>query len=466
LKNSIILGPQAGRQAQASASLADIVIFGGAAGGGKSHWLLLEAARHFQNPNYVAKIFRRTYAQVAGGGGLWDKTFEMYMALEGKANNSDLSWEFPSGASVSFGHLQHEKDKYSHQGKEYAFIGWDELDHFTESQFWYLYSRNRSTSGVRPVVRATINPNPNHFAKELIRWWLDDKGQFPDLAKAGKLRWFVRGHDQALLWHDTHEKEFVQYVKDMRREIDKGFQPTSITFIPSSIDDNPALLNKDPGYKARLLSLPLIERQRLLYGDWLIQAAAGLYFKREWLPINPRPPKPDNIVQMVRYWDRAATAPDKPGSDPDYTVGVLMAKLKSGVFMILDMVRMRGTPLDVEQTIMRTAESDRSIWGNVQIALEQDPGQAGKVEIARYIKILAGYPVRAYPVHKDKRTRANPLSAQAEGGNVQLLAGAWNEPMINELEGFPDAPHDDIVDACSGAFNAMTNKKSSFASNV
>ena len=169
---------------------------------------------------------------------------------------------------------------------------------------------------------------------------------------------------------------------------------------------------------------------------------------------------------MVRYWDRAATAPDRPGHDPDYTVGVLMAKLKSGVFIILDMVRMRGTPLDVEQTIVRTAESDRSIWGNVQIGLEQDPGQAGKVEIARYIKILAGYPVKAHPVHKDKRTRANPLSAQAEGGNLQLLAGAWNEPLINELEGFPDANHDDIVDACSGAFNAMTTKKSSFASNI
>jgi predicted phage terminase large subunit-like protein len=458
-----VLSPQAGRQTQASASKADVVIFGGAAGGGKSHWLLLEAARHFQKPGYVAKIFRRTYAQVAGGGGLWDKTFEMFMALQGKANNSDLSWEFPSGASVSFGHLQHEKDKYSHQGKEYAFIGWDELDHFTESQFWYLYSRNRSTCGVRPVVRATINPNPEHFAKDLIRWWLDDKGQFPDLSKAGKLRWFIRAEDQTLVWHDEQPERFYEFVRLMRSEIDPTFEPTSLTFIPSSIDDNPALLSKDPGYKARLLSLPMIERQRLLYGDWLVQASAGMYFKRDWLPINHRAPSDEKIASLVRYWDRAATAPDKPNSDPDYTVGVLMCKTRSDTYQILDVVRMRGTPLDVEQTILRTAQSDREIWGNVHIGIEQDPGQAGKYEAARYLKLLAGHSVKAYPVHKDKRTRANPLSAQAEAGNVSLLVGAWNEPLINELEAFPDGNHDDIVDACSGAFNALTSKKSSFA---
>lgn len=411
----------------------------------------------------MAKIFRRTYAQVAGGGGLWDKTFELYTYLGGKPNNSELSWTFPSGASISFGHLQHEKDKYSHQGKEYAFIGFDELDHFTESQFWYLYSRNRSVCGVRPVMRATINPNPEHFAKDLIRWWLDERGQFPCVEKAGQLRWFVRSAEQNLLWHDTDAEAFYEFVRAMRRDVNPDFRPASLTFIPSSIDDNPALLEKDPGYKSRLMALPFVDRQRLLYGDWLVAPAAGLYFKRQWFGLTPKPPRDEDILTITRYWDRAATAADKPGSDPDWTVGVLMARTKSGSYYVLDMFRFRGSPFDVEQAILRVSLQDRETWGKrVVVTLEEDPGQAGKVEIARYKRLLSGLAVRSHRVVKDKRTRANPFSSQCEAGNVFVVQGPWNEPYFNELEAFPDAPHDDIVDASSGAFNSMSEKISSF----
>jgi predicted phage terminase large subunit-like protein len=87
--------------------------------------------------------------------------------------------------------------------------------------------------------------------------------------------------------------------------------------------------------------------------------------------------------------------------------------------------------------------------------LEQDPGQAGVAEVDYYIRALAGYAVRANVVTKNKETRARPVSAQAEAGNVKLVRGPWNEAFLRELENFPEGTHDDQVDALSGAFNNL-----------
>lgn len=360
---------------------------------------------------------------------------------------------------MGFGHLQHEHDMYTHQGKEYALIGFDELDHFHESQFWYLFSRNRTTCGKRAVVRCTTNPNPNHFVKPLIRWWLDDKGQFPDLEKAGIIRWFVRDENAQVIWHDTDEVEFYRLVNFYRSEIDPDFVPTSITFIPASVDDNPSM---PKSYKAKLMSLPLIERQRLLYGDWLIRESAGNFFKADWFTFVQRAPE---IKSLCRYWDRAATE-QKKGNDPDYTAGVLMGRLADGRFIILDICHFRGTPLDVQNQILRTAQQDNENYSRVQVALEQDPGQAGKFEASHYTRLLSGYNVKIYPAKQSKTKRAEPMSAQAEAGNILILRADWNTRLVSELEAFPEGAHDDLVDACSGAFNALAlNKATSLQGN-
>ena len=458
----MILRPNPGRQSQFLANRATLCIYGGAAGGGKSHGLLLEPMRHISKPGFTGKIFRRTYAEATGPGSLWEKTFLMYYPCQGSPNNSDLVWKFPSGAQIGLGHLQHEKDMYSHMGAEYAFIGFDELTRFEESQFWFLVSRNRSTSGVKPYLRATCNPDPEHFTKRLIRWWLDADGRFPDPLKAGVIRWLVRDGDD-FVWFDEQPDRFRRIV-ELRRKDYPGYMPLSVSFIPASLDDNPALLEADPGYKSKLLDLPLIERQRLLYGDWLIKPSAGMYFKREWLPIVRQIPALKDIKRMVRYWDRAATAPKKPGHDPDYTVGLLLAQHTSGALYVADVKRLRGTPLDVEQAIERTAAQDAEMFGNgqVQIWLEEDPGQSGKADISRYKRLLSGYTVRSLRPVADKRKRAEPASSSAEGGGLFVVAGAWNEPFINELESFPDGSHDDQVDALSGAVAAITQRKSGF----
>lgn len=118
------------------------------------------------------------------------------------------------------------------------------------------------------------------------------------------------------------------------------------------------------------------------------------------------------------------------------------------------MVRIQESPLGVQHAIRNTASADGF---EVLIGIEQDPGQAGVFEAQHIARQLSGFNVRLTKPSKDKITRANPVSAQAEAGNIKIVAGKWNEDFIKELENFPEGAHDDIVDALSGAFNMMTD---------
>jgi hypothetical protein len=143
--------------------------YGGGAGGGKSWALLYEPLRHIHNADFGGLIFRRTYPQIMQEGGLWDESCDLYNLLSAKSNQTDMRWRFPSGASISFGHLQHEKDRYDYQGAQVAYIGFDELTHFSEKVFWYMLSRNRTTCGVRPYIRATCNPDCDSWVRKFFR---------------------------------------------------------------------------------------------------------------------------------------------------------------------------------------------------------------------------------------------------------------------------------------------------------
>lgn len=435
----VIIRPQPAQE-RFLTSPADIAIYGGAAGGGKSYALLMEPIRHYHRPGFYGVIFRRQATQIKNEGALWDESEAFYPHLSAMGSRHQLTWTFPSGARLRFAHLEYEQDKFGWMGAQVAFIGFDELTHFTEGQFWYLLSRNRSTCGVRPYVRATCNPDPDSFVADLIKWWINPQTGFALPERAGVIRWFVRMGDE-LVWADTPEELMAQYGNTV--------YPKSLTFIPACIHDNAILLQKDPGYLANLMALPRIDRERLLNGNWLVRPTAGLFFKRSWFEIVPEAPPNSNVI---RYWDRAATEATA-GKDPDWTVGVRMSKASNGIFYVEDVVRLRGTPAKVEEAIRQTAAMDGT---RVRIGIEKDPGQAGVAEASYYVRALAGYPVRAYPVTKAKETRARPVSAQAEAGNIKLVRGSWNEAFVRELENFPDAAHDDQVDALSGAFNALT----------
>jgi predicted phage terminase large subunit-like protein len=155
----------------------------------------------------------------------------------------------------------------------------------------------------------------------------------------------------------------------------------------------------------------------------------------------------------VRAWDLAATAKDD-GNDPDWTVGLKLHREESGRFIVTDVVRLRGSPLEVEQMLCDTARRDGP---NVPIALPQDPGSAGKVVVTHYVNKLAGYHVTATPETGSKIARATPVAAQVEGGNFSMLRADWNFAFVEELREFPQGRKDDQVDALSRAFGRLTS---------
>lgn len=433
--------PQPGFQERVLACSADILIAGGSAGCGKSWCSVVEPLRHIGIPGFGAIIFRRTFPELVGPGSIWEEATNIYPHLGGVARG-EQRWMFPSGSSVIFGHLQHDQARLAHHGKAYALIIFEELCTFSEAQFWYLFSRNRSICGVRPYIRATCNPDPDSFVAKLIAWWINQKTGFPIFERSGVLRWFVRVGD-TLDWGDSAEE-----VEARHPELPPGMA-RSLTFIPGRLDDNKILEQADPGYRARLLSLPRVDRERLLFGNWKVRAAAGMYFQRGYFPIIDEAP---TMIRSVRFWDKAASEPTAAYPDPDWTAGVKVAKLEGGKYLIRHVARMRGTPGKVDAIMKAIASQDGK---GVTIGVFQDPGQAGVVDLAHMRRLLDGYTIRSTRPTKDKVTLAGPFSSQCEGGNVLLLRGEWNDPYLDELENFPGKGKDDQVDGSSGAFNEL-----------
>lgn len=218
----------------------DEALYGGAAGGGKSDALVIEALRQVHIPHYKALILRKTYPQLTE---LIDKTRNYYPRLFPRAryNESQHAWTFPSGARVVFGSMQHPKDRHNYQGKAYDFIGFDELTHFTAEEYTYLFSRNRPNgAGTRVYMRATANPGG------IGHGWV-------------KERFITAGTPMQTIW-DRVEVTFPD------GHVEKRWK--SRIFVPSSVFDNKILLQNDPGYLDKLAAMPEAERNALLYGNW------------------------------------------------------------------------------------------------------------------------------------------------------------------------------------------------------
>lgn len=438
------ISAQPGPQAAFLSTPADIAIYGGSAGSGKSYALLLEPVRHKDNGRFAGVVFRRNTTQVRNPGGLWDESGQVYPLLKATSRDIALEWEFPSGMKMKFAHLEYEKTVLDWQGAQIPYIGFDELTHFTESQFWYMLSRNRSVSGVKGYIRATTNPDSESWVRKLIDWWIGPDG-FPIPERSGKIRWFVRV-DNTLHWADTAD--------ELRRDFGSFVQPKSLTFIAAKLSDNRILMDNDPSYLSNLMALSRVERARLLDGNWNVRAEAGNFFRRTWFPVIENL-HGIQIVKSVRYWDRAATRPSETNPDPDWTVGLKLYQTNAPSWIVADVVRIRGTPLEVEELVRRTAELDGYA---VTVGLEQDPGSAGVADVDHMVRRLAGFRIKVNKPTKDKVTRAQPVSAQCERGQVVLLRAGWNDAFLSEAENFPPSGvgHDDQVDTLSGAFNELT----------
>ena len=342
---------------------------------------------------------------------------------------------------IKFAHLEWERTIYDWQGAQIAMIGYDELTHFSSKQFFYLLSRNRSLSGVPGYIRATCNPDVDSWVRDFIKWWIDDYTGYPIPQRSGILRWFIKIQDN-FIWADSKKDLIDCYGPEV--------MPKSLTFIAANIQDNQILMKQDPAYLANLRALALVDRERLEKGNWNIKPAAGLLFRTEWFEIVDAIPAGWNGA--VRFWDRAATKPNDLNNDPDWTRGLKLLRYPDGTFLVADLKSTRNTPGQVEKLIKNVASHDSTA---VRVASQQDPGSAGVMEAMHFRRLLAGYDVKTVIISKDKITRAKPVSAQAEVGNIKVLRAPWNDEFFTELLNFPTGKHDDIVDVLSGSFSEL-----------
>lgn len=429
------------RQEQFLSTSADIAIYGGAAGGGKSWSLLFEPLRHVSNKDFGAVIFRRTTPEITNEGGMWDEAEKIYPLLDAKPNQNDKQYTFPTGSRITFAHMQHESDKLSWKSAQIPLIEFDQLETFTSSQFFYMLSRNRSMCGVRPYIRASANPEPGWLA-DFLDWWIGEDG-YAIQERSGVIRWMVREND-VTHWADTAEELAEKHPNST---------PKSVTFVLSTIYDNQILLDSDPGYLANLQALDFVERQRLLGdgkrgGNWKVKPSAGKVFNRSWFEIVDAVPAG---IGDVRFWDLAATEK----KEADYTASC-KGRIVNGITYIMDATNEQIDPARTDTTMLNTAKQDGKF---VSVRFEQEGGASGKRDAYHIVTMLQGFDARGILPQGDKLLRAKPLAAQALAGNVKLLRGAWNERWLTHMHGQPELDHDDEMDAASGMYNELIKQE-------
>lgn len=456
--------PQPGPQELVLSCPADIAIIGGSLFGGKTWSLIYEALRHVAVKGFNFAIFRRVMPEVRNPGGMWDESLKWYPLVGGEPREQDASWYFPSTAWGKFAGLQYEKDKLGWKGAQLCYIGFDQLEEFTESQFWYLVGRNRSTCGVRPYVRASCNPDPDSFLAPLLAWWIDQSpieagGGYAIPERSGVIRWYLRVND-VVQWSTVEcgiadyarYAEFEQLAKGEMAERygPNGRHAKSLSFILARLQDNAIGNALSPEYIGSVLSMTLVEQERLYGGDkggnWKIRPAAGLVFNRAWFTVVDAAPV--TVRARVRAWDKAGTT-----GGGDTTSGTKISLTAEGLIYIEDNISGQWAAGEREKVIQQTAVLDGkpvSIW------IEQEPGSGGKDSAHATVTGLPEFNARAETATGDKVHRANPLAAQAQAGNVKLVRGPWNETYLRNLHGFPTKGlPDDDVDSSSLAYKKL-----------
>jgi len=395
-------------------------LYGGAAGGGKSDALLMGASQWVDIPGYAALLLRKTYSELSLPGALMSRSMEWYRGAGIDWNDGTHTWTFPSGATITFGHLQYTKDRYRYSSTEFQFIGFDELTEFKEDEYTFLISRCR-----RPATGPL--------------------SQIPLRVRSGT--------NPGGIGHDWVKRRFIPEIDPATGA--KRFKYDAMTgqlrpFVPARLKDNPHI--DQASYINSLQHLDPITRERLLNGDWDIHV--GGMFSRLWFKIAPVSPLTHTVLKRVRYWDLASTE-ESPGSDPDYTVGCRQEWDTNHDIYITDLIRGRWGAMDVEARILQTAHADGR---HVPVYIEREPGASSKLWIDYLVRQLPGYVVIPIPSRGDKKERAAPFASYAQAGHVYLVEGPWLPEFLAELEAFDGetSPHDDQVDAASGAFAAIT----------
>ena len=382
------------------------LVYGGAAGGGKTDYLLMAASQFCEEPDYAALIIRKTFQDLSLPGAIMDRAIEWWAGKHGiQWNKQQHRFTWPSGAIVQFGYLQSATDHLRYQGAELQFVGVDEATQIPSNQLTYLHSRLRRRADSEVPMRYRLATNPGGVSHDFVR------------------ENYVRGADGR-----------------------------SKVYLPALLHENPGLDQAD--YRKQLAELDPITRRQLEAGDWDVQLSGG-FFEVEKINVGPLPT--ESKRRRVRAWDLAST-PEQPGTDPDYTVGALMSRV-GGDYFVEHIVRVRVGPAEVERLMAETAARDGI---DVAVVSEREPGSSGVLH-ARHLaaNVMTGFNFRSKIQTGSKYDRAKPFAAAISNGLVHW--GEQEEHRLDcfaELRAFNDDPktyaHDDVVDTLSMAYNELS----------
>jgi predicted phage terminase large subunit-like protein len=382
------------------------VFYGGAGGGGKSIGMWMGALQFVDQEDYSALILRRTFTDLSLPGALIDVSRWWLDGTDAKWNEQTHTWSFPSGATITFGHLEYKHSHHRYRSSEFQFIGFDELTEFEEDQYTFLFSRLRRRLGSNIPLRMRSASNPGG-----------------------------RGHEWV-------KKRFIT-----------GDIVPGRAFLPATIADNP-YIDKE-AYEDSLSRLNEVMRQQIMEGNW-DAVEGGKVIDRLWFRMADKLPA---LPSRVRAWDLAAS------TDGARTAGVRMGRDVAGNYYIEDVVKDRLAPGPRDELIEQTALADGTL---VHILIEQEGGSGGLAQCDALKRHLEdkGFSVEAVPVTGGQLTekinpqsakvrRAGPFASALKKGRIWCVPGEWNGDYLAECNVFPEGQYVDQVDATAMAFNWM-----------
>lgn len=382
-------------------SLWDIeeIFYGGAAGPGKSTLMLLESSQFHDYPTSRSLLLRNSYPDLIRSGALLDVAKTLWRYKAGiHYNDKDKIFTFPSGATTTFGVMEHEDDHEKYSGTEWTFIGFDEATLLIPGSMTFLASRQRKIDNNPVPIRRRWASNPGGPAHS----WVKNRFITPP---------------------NTRDRVFV----------------------PGFAKHNPHLDAED--YHKRMVDAGMtqVEIQRLRDGNWDAISDTGKFQTDKMGSYTGRVPGKGG--KQVRYWDLASTEKNANNYDPDYTVGIKMI-YRDGEFFVDDMIRGRWSEGHVEQIIKETAEKDGV---ECPVRIEREPGSAGKISVRLFAKyVLPGYDCQGMPSTGSKDERARPLAGAVANSLVHVREAPWTDTLKAELQSSSQGGHDDIRDGMSG----------------
>lgn len=390
-------------------------MYGGAAGGGKSDALLMAALQYVDVPGYAALLLRRTFADLALPGAVMDRSHDWLEGTDARWNDRDKTWTFPAGATLTFGYLATDRDKYRYQSAEFQFIGFDELTQFTQAQYTYLFSRLRRLEDSTAPLRMRAASNPGGVG----HGWVYDR-----------------------------------FMPDLTPEAVEHRRKTGRIFIPAKLADNPHVDRVT--YRTSLAELDEVERRQLEEGLWVTDPAGKPFLREWWRGINRYDPERDRallhgVVGRWHSWDTAI----KTAEHNAYTALVVGEVTADYRLLIREVWQDRLMVPFLADIVRERAEADNRDGKLEMVVIEDQASGTGVVQtlglgdawLAR--RLFAFRP----SAHGDKVQRAQQAALWCKRGCVLLPHPGSNAPWLYEFEkqvfNFPDVEYMDMTDAFS-----------------